>query len=117
MAERSPDIDADAHAAAAGAFARRVESRHPALEELILFGSTARGDATGSDSDVDFLAVVTDGSVREVEDELRDVAYDVMLEFGPVVEVHVLSRSRFDRYRDTGHPFIRSVLREGQSYA
>jgi hypothetical protein len=39
-----------------------------------------------------------------------------MLEFGPVVEVHVLSNSQFERYRDADHPFVRSVLREGRSY-
>jgi predicted nucleotidyltransferase len=116
MSERSREVDTDAHAAAATAFARRVTDRYPALEELILFGSTARGDATGTGSDVDFLAVVADDAGRELEDELRDVAYDTMLEFGPVVEVHVLSNSRFERYRDADHPFVRSVLREGRSY-
>lgn len=117
MVERNPAIDADdAHARAATAFVRRVEGGYPDLEELILFGSTARDDATEFDSDVDFLAVVSDDAVRKLEDELRDVAYDVMLEFGPVVEIHVLSRSRFERYRDGDHPFVRRVLREGRSY-
>jgi hypothetical protein len=57
-----------------------------------LFGSTARGDASGIDSDVDLLAIVADDGDRlSVADELRDIAYDVMLEFGPVVEVYVPS--------------------------
>jgi hypothetical protein len=43
------------------------------------------------------------------------VAYEVMLEFGPVVEVHVLPRSRFDACRQGGHPFVRQILREGES--
>jgi len=111
----APDEDGG-HAAAAAAFARRVRDRGDLeLASLILFGSTARGDASGLGSDVDFLAVVPDDADRPaVEDELRDVAYDVMLEFGPVVEVHVLSRSAFERRRD--HPFLRRAVREGETY-
>jgi predicted nucleotidyltransferase len=106
------------HEAAATAFARRVRGEDlPGLEALILFGSTARGEASGLDSDVDFLAVVADGTDRSaIEERLRDVAYDVMLEFGPVVEVHVLSRSEIDRYHELGHPFVRRVFGEGESY-
>jgi len=104
------------HASAAAAFAERVENRRlDGLEELLLFGSTARGEASGLSSDVDFLAIVAnDADRRAVTDALRDVAYDVMLEYGPVVEVHVLSRTEFQRRRD--HPFVRSVRREGAQY-
>jgi predicted nucleotidyltransferase len=105
------------HRAAASAFARRVD-RDPdldAVEELYLFGSTARDEAEGLASDVDFLAVVADDADRSaVADRLRAVAYDVTLEFGPVVEVHVLSRTAFDGRRD--HPFVRRVREEGRSY-
>lgn len=108
--------NAGRHASAATAFVQRVRERDVSgLESLVLFGSTARGDASGLDSDVDFLAVVADEADRPaVEDTLRDVAYDVMLEHGPVVEVHVLARSAFERRRD--HPFVRRVLREGTTY-
>ena len=117
MVEPSVASDEDGgHAAAAAAFARRVRDREDLeLASLILFGSTARGDASGLSSDVDFLAVVPDDADRPaIEDELRDVAYGVMLEFGPVVEVHVLSRSTFERRRD--HPFVRRAVREGETY-
>lgn len=107
----------DRHAAAASAFARRVAD-DPDLEELLLFGSTARGEASGLESDVDFLAVVSDDADRPaVEDRLRDAAYDVMLEHGPVVEVHVVSRSTFEGHRSRGHPFVRRVLDDGEAYA
>lgn len=106
--------DGDRHASAATAFVRRVTERTvPGLESLVLFGSTARDEASGLESDVDFLAVVADDVDRStVEDELRDVAYDVMLDYGPVVEVHVLSRSTFEQRRT--HPFVRRVMREGE---
>lgn len=106
------------HAAVADAFARRVDERRvPGLESLILFGSTARGNPSGLESDVDFLAIVSDAADRAaVAETLRDIAYELMLEYGPVVEVHVLSRSQFDRYEATDHPFLRRVLREGKAY-
>jgi hypothetical protein len=37
-----------------------------------------------------------------------------MLEFGPVVEVHVLSRTEFERRRD--QPFVRRALGDGETY-
>lgn len=106
------------HAAAATEFAERVRTRDVAgLEELVLFGSTARGEASGLSSDVDFLAVVSDAvDRRTIEEQLLDVAYDVMLDVGPVVEVHVLSRSTFDRQRRQGRSFVRRAIDEGESY-
>lgn len=105
------------HADAAEAFARRVGDR-PELDALLCFGSTARGEAAGLASDVDFLAVVSDDADRSaVAEELRDEAYGVMLEHGPVVEVHVLSRSTFEEYRAQDHPFVTRALREAESYA
>ena len=105
-----------AHNSAADAFVRIIDDREiPGLESLILFGSTVRGEATGLRSDVDFVATVSDdANKRAIEDELREIAYEVMLEYGPVVEVHVLSRSTFEQRRD--HPFIRRVVREGEMH-
>lgn len=49
---------------------------------LFLFGSTVRGEAMELESDVDFLAVISDSiDRRATADELRDIAYDLMLEF------------------------------------
>lgn len=116
--DRSEDGPIDAHQEAARAFIRTVSERSlPGLEELYLFGSTARGEATGLDSDVDFLAIVSESAdTSAVENELRDVAYDVMLDYGPVVEVHVIDRSRFDTAREREDPFVRQIVREGRSY-
>lgn len=111
-----PDTISDGvHETAAEAFVRRVETEVPAVDTLYLFGSTARGEAAGLESDVDFLAIVEDDvDRREIEDRLRDVAYDVMLSLGPVVEVHVMTRSEFDHHRSSDHPFVRHVVREGE---
>jgi predicted nucleotidyltransferase len=111
-------LDSNSHRRAAEEFVRRVQGKDiDSIQELFLFGSTARGDASELDSDVDFLAVIAeDADRRTVADELRDIAYDVMLEFGPVVELHVLSEVTFERRRKQGNPFVRNVLREGRSY-
>jgi predicted nucleotidyltransferase len=85
--------------------------------DLFLFDSTARGEATGLSSDVDFLAVIADDADRDaVVEALEDAAYDAMLEHDPVVEVHVLTRSEFERRRERGDPLVRRVLHEGRSY-
>ena len=109
----------DAHANAAAAFVDRARSQHgDEIRELYVFGSTVRGEASGRSSDVDVLVVLRDDADREVTaDDLRDIAYDVMLEHGPVVELHVLSESTFARYREEGNPFVRNAVAEGRSYA
>lgn len=108
----------DAHSAAARAFVDRVRSRFSdEIAELYVFGSTARGEPRGLASDVDVLVVLDTADDEAITDTLRDVAYDVMLEYGPVVELHVLSKREFEASRDQGNPFIRNVVREGRSYA
>lgn len=109
----------DAHAAAAEAFVARARSRfEDALVELYVFGSTVRGEARGLASDVDVLLVLDDAADREATaDVLRDQAYDVMLEFGPVVELHVFSESEFERSQERGDPFVQQAVTEGRSYA
>ncbi|WP_415380467.1 nucleotidyltransferase domain-containing protein [Halosimplex sp. TS25] len=106
-----------AHADAAEAFVKRARSRFgERIGELYLFGSTAQGDAHGLASDIDVL-VVLDAPEREATaDGLRELAYDVMLEYGPVVELHILSAETFERYERGGDPFIENVVSEGRSY-
>ena len=110
---------ADAHAAAAEAFVDRARSQHgDEVAELYVFGSTVRGEAHGLASDVDVMIVLADDTDRDVTaDALRDIALDVMIEYGPVVELHILSESTFDQHQREGNPFIRNVVREGRSYA
>lgn len=118
MSDRE-DAPAGAHEAAADAFVERALSRfEDDVEALYVFGSTVRGEADGLASDVDVLVVLGDDADREtVAEALRDIALDVMIEYGPVVELHVLSESTFVRRRREGNPFIRNVVAEGRSYA
>jgi|GEM_PF-314279 predicted nucleotidyltransferase len=107
------------HQKAAAAFVNRARSQHEEeLVALYVFGSTVRGEASGQSSDVDVLIVLDDDVDREtVAESLRDIALDVIIEYGPAVELHILSESTFDCYRQEGNPFVRNVLSEGRSYA
>ena len=114
-----PELPEGAHTDAAEAFVDCARSRFgDDIDELYVFGSTVRGDADGLASDVDVLVVLDDDVDRDaVAEELRDIALDVMIEYGPVVELHVLSNATFTRYRREGNPFIRNVITQGRSYA
>lgn len=113
------EVEPPDHEAAAAAFADRARSRFAdEIEALYVFGSTARGDASGLESDVDVLVALSEEADYEaVADALRDLAYDVMLAYGPVVELHLLREREFDRHRKTGNPFVQNVVNEGRSYA
>ncbi|SEP17216.1 Nucleotidyltransferase domain-containing protein [Halogranum amylolyticum] len=110
---------ANAHAVAAEAFVDQARSQHgDEIAELYVFGSTVRGETRGLASDVDVLVVLGDDTNQDIiADSLRDLAYDVMLEYGPVVELHILSETAFERHQHEGNPFIRSVVTGGRSYA
>jgi predicted nucleotidyltransferase len=117
MSDRATAIADDAHAEAAAAFVERARSEFDEqIEALYVFGSTARGEASGIDSDVDVLLVLADDADSTV-DALHDVAYDVMLEYGPVVELHVLTAAEFRKARSRGDHFVDTVVHEGRSYA
>lgn len=114
----SADTDSGSrHDQAATAFVQRARERSASsIESIYVFGSTARGEADGLSSDVDVLVVLSDDADPGIEDTLRDLAYDVMLEYGPVVEVHVLSAAAFERKHSDSHPFIQRVVSEGVQY-
>lgn len=112
-------LPAGAHTDAAAAFVGRARSQHRTeIAELYVFGSTVRDEANGRSSDVDVLIVLPDDPNRDaIADSLRDIAYDVMLEYGPLVELHILDETTFERHRQEGNPFVQNVLSEGRSYA
>jgi len=79
------------------------------IEEVILFGSTARGEATAA-SDVDVL-VITGSEDFRIRRDLIGLAYDIMLETGVDLSIKVLSRNDMERGRNS--PFLKAVLAEG----
>lgn len=101
------------HEDAVADFVDRVEAADlPGVRRLVLFGSVARGTQS-DDSDVDILAVLAEGADEvAVEERLRDLAYDVMLEHGTVFSTHDVTESTLDRRSD--HPFFRHALVDGE---
>ncbi|WP_225741235.1 nucleotidyltransferase domain-containing protein [Halorussus halophilus] len=105
--------DSSIHEQAAEAFATAATEEYGGkIKDLIVFGSTIRDETRGMDSDVDIFVVVTDDTIT---DGLRDLAYDIQLEYTVVVSVHIQTTERFNERQD--HPFIKHVMTEGRSYA
>ena len=80
--------------------------------KVILFGSYARGEATG-DSDVDFMVVEPEVADRYAEMvRLAEVLRPLRL----AVDVVVVSAERFEYWRDTPNTVIYRAAKEGRVY-
>ena len=83
-------------------------------EQIILFGSRARGDAA-ADSDFDFVVVEAgpfgDGRSRHAE-EVR--LYRALAGCGVPKDILVYSRDEVDRWRDSLNHVLARALREGR---
>lgn len=77
---------------------------------IILFGSTARGDA-GADSDIDLLIVVADGTHRR---QTAQRLYREINGIGAPFDLVVATRSDLEQHADNKGLIYRSVLREGR---
>ncbi|WP_321421787.1 nucleotidyltransferase domain-containing protein [uncultured Methanobacterium sp.] len=89
-------------------FANQVLESHGAkIDTIILFGSTARGEAN-EESDIDIL-VVGDVSL----DELLDVSIPLLLQYGKFIAAQDMPKSRFKRLVEQGYSFINNVLNDG----
>ena len=65
------------------------------VEQVILFGSKARGDDR-SDSDIDLL-VLTRGTVSNTkEDEITDALFDLQLQLGVVISTLIVPAAEWD---------------------
>ncbi|ASJ14644.1 nucleotidyltransferase domain-containing protein [Thermococcus radiotolerans] len=93
-------------ASALDEFLRRVEDQFGhSIENIVLFGSYARGDYD-EESDIDVLIV---GDVDF--DELMNIVTDILLEYGELISPVVIKPGEFKRREDS---FIKTVLREGK---
>lgn len=80
------------------------------IRRVIVYGSHARGRATG-ESDIDVLVLV-DASLdpSEVRESLSDLLFDIVLEEGELVSVIAVPEETFETYNS---PFLLNVRREG----
>lgn len=106
-------LDADTERAAR-VFVERV-ARQSDVAGAIVFGSRARGEAK-PDSDAD-LAVLLHGTPGRRMDEamkMADVAFDVMLETGILVEALPLWESEWEHPETFNNPaLIENIRRDG----
>lgn len=94
------------------AFAQRVEDAlGEAVHEIILYGSTARREATET-SDVDVLVVLEQPANEKQREAISTLAFEVGLEYDVAISYHIQSRERFEARRTT--PFLKRVLRDGR---
>ena len=78
-------------------------------QKIILFGSRSRGDAE-EDSDYDVLLLV-DKRTREMENQVDDIAYEMLDSYGAVVVIFVFEIETFER--ETQEPLFCNIRREG----
>ena len=79
-------------------------------QEIILFGSHARGTA-GPDSDVDLLVVMpVSGSRRDKQVEMRVALYDIPMP----KDIILVTPDEVERQRDVVGTIIRPALLEGK---
>ena len=77
--------------------------------QIILFGSRSRGDAE-EDSDYDVLLLV-DKRTREIENQVDNISYEMLDNYGAVVIIFVFEMETFER--ETQEPLFCNIRREG----
>ena len=85
---------------------RIVEAAEP--EKVILFGSTARGEA-GPHSDMDFLIIKSASNKRELDNRIRRALYGVNVS----IDLVVASPEDVERYKDSHALVIKPALKDG----
>jgi predicted nucleotidyltransferase len=89
--------------------AKAREACGEAIEEIILFGSVARGDDR-PDSDIDILVITPKEDFR-LRAYLTGLAFDLLMQTGERRSVKVLPRADIAAHRQ--YPFVRDILRDG----
>ena len=90
---------------------RALEGYRDRIEDIILFGSVARGEGK-EDSDVDIL-VIWKGDKLEGWDVLEDIAMDILLEYGQLISIKIIHPQEYFGMINTGSSFIQNIKKEG----
>ncbi|MFQ5887350.1 MAG: nucleotidyltransferase domain-containing protein [Candidatus Hydrothermarchaeales archaeon] len=93
-------------------FVNRVKEKYEdSVEEIILFGSYARGEAE-EDSDIDIL-VIWKGRPIDGWNALESIATDILLDYGILISLKIIAPEDYELMLDLGMPFIKNVREEG----
>lgn len=87
-------------------FAKAINSDY--IKQIILFGSVARGDDKEF-SDIDIL-IISDNA-KEIEDEIMDIAFEIVLDKQEVISPHIASESNLNKIEDFS--FMKNIERDG----
>ena len=94
------------------AYRKALAEEFPDLvEEIVIFGSKARGDAKPG-SDLDVLLVIR-GTDRRLKDAVRRSAYLLSVGTDVVPSMMVLTREEWSLLRKREAPFWQTVTRDG----
>jgi predicted nucleotidyltransferase len=116
LTEDDTDAGSTTHEQAFEDFAARVTEQWPEkIEQIILYGSTARGEARGIDSDVDVMLITPTEQAKEtVYDPATAISLDVMIEQGVALSLNFKTTTELEEQRDRA--YVRNVLQEGCVY-
>ena len=83
------------------------------LDSVILYGSYARGDYSDfSDVDVMILVTLTESEIKDISDQISDLAFDYMMKYGIDISPVVENVEHFNYWIDN-LPYYRNVRDEG----
>ncbi len=80
------------------------------INEIILFGSRARGDSSSSESDYDLLVLV-DKETKEVEDRIFHLACEIGWKHNAIITVFVHDKDYFEGRQY--EPLFMNIRKEG----
>lgn len=84
-----------------------------AFSQAILYGSFARGDNNeSSDIDLMILTTLSDEEIEQIKGNLYDLAFDIEIETGIIINPVIKNRLHFMYWVDTV-PYYRNVKKEG----
>lgn len=78
------------------------------INEVVLFGSHARGDFN-EDSDYDILIVLDKDYSGKDENQILDLCYDIDLKYNILLDVHLLSKNEMTSIRGRQPIFINAL--------
>lgn len=81
------------------------------VQNIVLFGSKARGDA-GPDSDLDVLVIV-DSYDNQIDRLVTRTAARVSLEYDTLINTHIVTAARWAEMRQRAATLWREVQRDG----
>jgi uncharacterized protein len=90
---------------------RRLLAKKLHVDQIVLFGSRARGDAA-PDSDMDILVIV-DKPTEDIEEYVSSCAWEAGFEYGMVIVPVVYSKEEWEAGPDRFSLLARAIEMEG----